>query len=197
MSVGTKVLSLMLLVILCLPGCGTFTHDESAVPEPEPATNSEPMPISAEGVAPEVEPESVESEDSAPVLDVGLHPTDETGAHYAFTYAGEEFNVTYRPDWWTVHDSYRIKDIHDITAICQTLIDEHPVHGVDLESYRTAEDMAYEWEQHNLIYRLLPEDNPWRQHAKDVDLDPQDQGLTFTEMYERRTGKELDIRSPV
>lgn len=62
-----------------------------------------------------------------------------------------------------------------------------------MQSTRTAEDMAFEWLQHNLAYEFLPENNPWRENAKDVDLNPEDQNRTFQEMYEARTGKEFRL----
>ena len=62
-----------------------------------------------------------------------------------------------------------------------------------MKSYRTIDDLVYEWQQHNLAYELLPDDNSWRSHAKDVDLDPADQGKSLTEIYEARTGSKLDI----
>lgn len=54
-------------------------------------------------------------------------------------------------------------------AICQALIDTHPVHGRDDEFYRTADDMVYEWE-YNPVYTYLPEDNLWRESAKNMDF---------------------------
>ena len=39
--------------------------------------------------------------------------------------------------------------------------------------------MAYEWEQHNIAYQLLPEDSPYKENAKDVDLNPEDQGKSI------------------
>ena len=62
-------------------------------------------------------------------------------------------------------------------------------------SYRTADDMAYEWVQHNLAYEILPEGNSFRNSAKDVDLDPRDQGMSLVEIYEDRTGKKIDLKS--
>jgi hypothetical protein len=53
--------------------------------------------------------------------------------------------------------------------------------------------MAFEWQQHNIAYEQLPEGNQWRESAMNVDLDPDDQGKTFKEMYEERTGKKLDL----
>ena len=118
--------------------------------------------------------------------DVALHAVNDEGTRYAFSYGDEEFAVAYEPDNWKVYDSYKITNHDDLVLICQALIDEHPIHGRDLDSYRTAEDMAFEWEQHNFAYEHLPEGSAWRRHAKDVDLDPYDQGLTYWEMYERR-----------
>lgn len=74
-------------------------------------------------------------------------------------------------------------------AICQALIDIHPIHGKDMISYRTADDMAYEWVQHNIVYTLLPEDNLWKEHAKHVDLNPEDQGKNIKEIYDVRVNK--------
>lgn len=129
--------------------------------------------------------------------DIGLTNYDGMGAKYYFTYKGEEFRTLYQNDCWTIYDSYKITDTHDMEIICQALIDVHPVHGKDLSSYRTAEDMAYEWEQHNLAYKYLPEDNAWRPSAANVDFDPEDQGRSFEEIYEDRTGQELDLKEKV
>ena len=117
----------------------------------------------AEEVAPRVVPH------------IALYPVDDTGANYALEYGDEVFDVYYEPDVWSV---------------CQVLVDEHPIHGSDYESYRTAEDMAYEWEQHNLAYRLLPEDSPWRDSVSNVDLDPEDQGKSLQELYKGRMADE-------
>ena len=53
--------------------------------------------------------------------------------------------------------------------------------------------MAFEWLQHNVAYAFLPDDSAWKRSAKDVDLNPADQGKTFQEMYEDRSGKTLRI----
>lgn len=129
----------------------------------------------------------------ASLEDIGLQDTDGSGTNYVFTYAGEEFQAQYTTDNWKIIDSYRITNKSDITLVCQALIDEHPIHGSDLESFRTAEDMAAEWLQHNYAWKHLPEDSQWRQSAKDVDLDPADQGGTLKELYEARTGRTLDL----
>ena len=126
--------------------------------------------------------------------DVVLVPTDDYAAGYVFEYGGEQFTVYFDAYSWRVYDSYKITAHDDIVIICQALIDEHPVYGSDWTSLRTAEDMAYEWEQHNLAYTLLPEDSHWREDAKNVDLDPYDQGKSLSEMYESRTGEKLDLK---
>ena len=126
-------------------------------------------------------------------LDIGLHDVDGKGKNYSFSYGGEDFKAQYTTDNWKIVDSYKITNTEDMVSICQALLDVHPVHGSDMQSIRTAEDMAYEWLQHNLAYELLPEDNPWRRNAKDVDLNSEDQNKTFREMYEDRTGKELHL----
>ena len=119
--------------------------------------------------------------------DIALRDVYGDGSTYAFDYAGSEFSAQYTEDNWKIYDSYRISNEADITTICQALIDEHPIHGKDMQSYRTAEDMAHEWLLHNYAWKHLPEDSEWRQNAKDVDLDPTDQGLTLEEMYKART----------
>ena len=135
--------------------------------------------------------------DKEPSLDVvanmNFHELDGKGKNYVFTYNGNDFTAIYTTDNWKVIDSYLIEDEADITAICGVLIAEHPVHGKDMKSYRTADDMAYEWLQHNLAYTLLPEGNRWKVKAKDVDLNPADQGLSFDEIYEQQTGKKLTL----
>ena len=127
------------------------------------------------------------------VEDIGLHAVDETGKNYAFSYHQEEFSARYTPDNWKIVDSYKITDTDDIVIICQALSDVHPVHGRDMDSFRTPEDMAFEWLQHNIAYAFLPDDSPWKRSAKDVDLNPADQNKTFEEMYEDRTGKKFRI----
>ena len=114
---------------------------------------------------------------------------DGGGTNYAFDYDGKEFRAVFSYDTWTVFDSYKIVNEDDIKIICRALADIHPVHGSDRISYRTEEDMAYEWLQHNIAFMVLPKDDPLLEDAKNVDLDPADQGRSFREIYEDRTGK--------
>ena len=125
--------------------------------------------------------------------DLNFRDVDGKDKNYAFDYNGEEYSVEYCEDHWKIMDSYKINDSNDMVIICQALIDVHPVHGADMQSFRTADDMAYEWVQHNLAYEFLPEDNEWRIKSKDVDLNPEDQGKSFVEIYEERTGKEFKL----
>ena len=140
---------------------------------------------------------TVDSSSTAGILksaaDIELTDTDGNGKNYHFYYAGDDFTAIYTTDNWKVKDSYRVHSEADMIIICQALIDKHPVHGKDMESYRTAEDMAYEWEIHNMGYAFFSNDENLRNKAKDVDFDPKDQGLTIEEFYESRTGKEFDV----
>lgn len=127
------------------------------------------------------------------VDDINLHDIDGNGKKYSFTYNNEEFNCKFSKDTWHIENSYKIQNQKDIAIICQALINEHPIPSSDGTSFRTIEDLVYEWVQHNVAYSVLPEDNSWKAHAKDVDLDPKDQGKSLKEMYESRTGKKFDI----
>ena len=122
---------------------------------------------------------------------ISLNDIDGNGKNYVFTYKDELYQATYTKDNWHIVDSYKITDHDDLTMICKALIEIHHIHGKDRKSYRTVEDLVYEWEQHNLAYRILPEDSQWKKSAKDVDLDWADEGSSVEEMYERRSGKNL------
>ncbi len=126
--------------------------------------------------------------------DINLRDTDGNGKNYLFTYDGEDFSVVYTTDNWKIYDSYKINNTEDMTIICEALISVHQIHGSDMKSYRTAEDMAYEWLQHNIAYQFLSDDSSWKVHAQNVDLDPKDQGKSFSEIYEDRTGKEFNLK---
>lgn len=108
---------------------------------------------------------------------------------YTFVYNGDIYTAVYTKDNWHVNDSYKIRNKKDIKIICEALINAHLVHGADMKSYRTADDMMYEWVQHNIAYDYLPNGNSWKSHAKDVDLNPADQGKSLKEMYKDRINK--------
>ncbi|MBR2560873.1 MAG: hypothetical protein IKE31_01850 [Eubacterium sp.] len=108
--------------------------------------------------------------------------------YYYFTYNGEDFRALYAASTWTIYDSYKITNKKDITIICQALSDIYPVPSRDWQSYRTAEDMAYEWDQHNKIYLIAPKDGRTRERTRNVDLDPEDQGKTYEDLYHENLG---------
>lgn len=117
------------------------------------------------------------------IEEMNLRAIDEY--NYIFDYNGNPFKASYIYDNWTIFDSYRVKNVHDMTIICQGLIDLYPIHGADRVSYRTADDMAYEWLQHNYAYEILPKSS-FRDMARDVDFDPDDQGKSLEELYKSR-----------
>lgn len=121
--------------------------------------------------------------------EINLHDLDGKEKNYEFIYKNEVFSAIYTYDNWKIINSYKITSSEDIKIICQALIDIHPIHGSDMILYRTAEDMTYEWLQHNLAYSVLPDDNPWKEHAKNVDLNPSDQYKNILDMYKSRTAK--------
>ena len=169
-------------VMSVLSGCNnvTFTENTAAV-----TTEAVTVPTTEEAIttgAPTDATESVTEYTAydASLLsspeDIGLHDTDGEGVDYIFSYGGEEFFALYEPDNWHITDSYKIEDEDDILLICQALISVHPIHSADMQSYRAAEDMAFEWHRHNLAYSLLPDSSEWKSNAKDVDLDSKDEG---------------------
>lgn len=166
-------LVIMLLMIFSLAGCGDRKKNNSTTTQ------------------------NINNEENTSVLsyteDINLRDLDGKKSNYLFTYKNQDYSAKYTKDNWHIKDSYKITDAKDIGIICQALIEVHPIHGKDLKSYRKVDDLVYEWQQHNLAYNLLPDDNSWKEHAKDVDLDPADQGRSLAEIYEARTGSKLDI----
>ena len=127
------------------------------------------------------------------VDDLSLKDVDGKKTKFTFIYMNEVFNATYTKDNWHIEDSYKINNKNDITIICKALTDIYPIHGKDMKSFRTIDDLVYEWLQHNIAYNFLPEDSPWIDNARSVDLDPEDQGRSIKEIYEARTGKKFNI----
>ena len=166
-------LMIMLLMIFSLAGCGVRRKNNSTTTQ------------------------NINNEENTSVLssteDINLRDLDGKKSNYLFTYKNQDYSAKYTKDNWHIKDSYKITDAKDIGIICQALIEVHPIHGKDLKSYRKVDDLVYEWQQHNLAYNLLPDDNSWKEHAKDVDLDPADQGKNLTQISEARTGSKLDI----
>ena len=168
------------------------THSESKTGDTDNSSNSE-----ADSKTPDNSSNSAtdSSGESAGLLtsaaDINLSSADGGTKNYTFTYNGETYKAKHTADHWTIYDSYKINSKSDMMIICQALIDLYPVHGSDMVSYRTAEDMTFEWQQHNIGYIFLGEKSEWASHLKDVDFDPADQGKTFDEIYKDRTGKEF------
>lgn len=158
----------------------TTTAAATAVTAAEPSTE-------AVSVSEAEEPSHLNSPE-----DIGLHCTDEGKNIYVFTYAELDFTAVYSPDNWHITDSYLIESYEDIFMICRALIEVHPIHSADMTSYRTADDMAYEWHQHNIAYSLLPDGSDWKESAKDVDLDAKDQNKNLFDFLIDRL--DTDIR---
>lgn len=178
-----KQLALLSAAVMCvLSGCNkvTFTENTAAVtteavtvPTKEEATTTAAPTDATESIT---EYTAYDASLLSSPEDIGLHDTDGNGVDYIFSYGGEEFFALYEPDNWHITDSYKIEDEDDILLICQALISVHPIHSADMQSYRAAEDMAFEWHQHNLAYNHLPDSSEWKSNAKDVDLDSKDEG---------------------
>ena len=160
---------------------GSETGKTEIVQEPAPVEPPVAQPVEQPAPTP-----TGQAEEPRVAPHIALYRVDDTGANYALEYGDEVLDVYYEPDVWSVHGSYRVTDHDDLVTICQLLIEEHPIHGRDYESYRTAVDMAYEWQQHNYAYQLLPEDSPWLESVSNVDLDPEDQGKSLRELYRAR-----------
>ena len=108
-----------------------------------------------------------------------IHLTEEADGSYSFTYGQDTFRAEFRTDTWKIVDSYRITNLADMTLICKALNDRHPVPTPDRKGSRTPEDLAFEWDQHNLAFTLLPDGDPRKDRARDVDLNPEDQGKSL------------------
>ena len=163
------------LAIFLLAGCGS-------------------MPSAGDGdTAETTTEETAETTGGTAGEDINLRDIYGGGYQYLFTYKGEDYTAIYSYDNWCVYDSYKITSGRAMKKICQALIDEHPIHGSDYESFRTADDMVYEWKQHNIAHSILPDDNAWKTTTGNVDFDPEDQGKSVQELYEDRTGEKFDL----
>ena len=211
-----KIACLSLLLIAAagiFSGCASlpqYNPEYTSVPETISAAGTDAPETVPESIAPETTVASIlmETEPSAESVtaerpagttslpaslltapeDIALHETEESG-QYQFTYGSEIFSAVYTTNHWKVIDSCRITNPVDIQYICEALRQEHPIPSADYKGWRTAEDMAYEWQQHNLAHALLPENSEWRSHTQDVDLNPEDQGKSLYDLYRERTGR--------
>ncbi len=187
----------MFLILFCT-GCGSAPLQQETLPTEILQTDalSETTAEAAPETLPVTDPPAQTEDGSAPAPETAsetaevpvilLTDTDGNGTDYSFVYADETFQAQYTPDNWTICDSYRITDPAAMLAICEALHAEHRIHSADYESWRTPEDMVYEWEQHNLAYDMLADDSPWKASARDVDFNPADQGKSLYEIYQSR-----------
>ena len=185
-----KLLASIIIIIVLIVLSASIMQKQNNV------INVEELINSGENTSTVIEP--VSDEEAKGILkssdDINLHEVDGKKNEYLFTYDGEEYEAKFVVDTWKIIDSYKIMQEDDLAIICQALIDIHPIPSADRTSYRTVKDLVYEWVQHNYAYRILPDSNSLKESAKDVDLDPDDQGKNLAELYESRTGKKLNLK---
>lgn len=109
---------------------------------------------------------------------------DIDGFNYSFVYHDETFYARYYENNWRIYDSYRITDSEDIYAIVEALTQIHPIPSKDRQSYRSVQNMTDEWVLHNLAFHLLKDDSPYKESARNVDLDPDDEDLSLQELLD-------------
>ena len=169
----------------------TTTATTTTTTTPRTTTTTKTTTITTTDITEETETEETEAAGLLSSAD-DLELTDLNGEDwdFEFVYGDRTFEAIYTAysERWTIKDSYLIHNRDDMKIICEALIEIHPIHGRDYVSYRTPEDMVYEWGQHNLAYNVLPDNNRWRDHARDVDFDPEDQGRSLYDMFMARKG---------
>lgn len=172
---------------LCLlaAGCGKVGSDTESETPAAAAPYTEVCEASSEEAASEA-PATTEA--AAEPAEEGIVLRTNDGETYYFDCGGETYTAIYTPDNWKIINSYKIRDKKTMTEICRALSEENPVRGADMSSYRTPEDMAYEWEQHNIAYDLLSDNSPYKGSVRDVDLNPEDQGKDVYELFLDRLG---------
>ena len=208
----TPVMPAIALTALLLSGCGESIPSDESNKSEQPAdvpakvttvsvTVSSPSETSSVTLSePDISETDSSGEEEGILLseeDIHLYDIDGSGTDYSFTYGGESFSARYTYENWRIYDSYKITNKADMYYICSALLDTHPLHGSDGESYRTPEDMVYEWSEHNWAYLMLPEDSPWRINTKDVDFNPEDQGKSAVDMALDRLGEKYGRQQPV
>ena len=117
---------------------------------------------------------------------ISLIDVDGNKTNYSFKYKGEEYSAIYTTDNWHIVDSYKITNEYDMKKICRVLVKEHPIHSSDKTSYRTIDDLVFEWKQHNIAFSFLPSDNKYKDNVRSVDLNSEDQNKNIIEMYKLR-----------
>ena len=127
-----------------------------------------------------------DNEEKATIKELKLRDEDGKKTNYCFKYNNNIVKAKYTKDNWKIIDSYKITNEKDMAIICEALIKIHPIHGKDGKSCRTVDDLVDEWVIHNKAYEILPETSKWKTNAKDVDLNPADQGKTLEEFIKDR-----------
>lgn len=125
------------------------------------------------------------------ILKLDLHCTDSINSNYQFTYNGKTYTAVYTENRgkglynWKIIDSYSIAGMNDMLLICQLLKDRHPIptSAVDGINFRSADNMAKEWDAHNYVYSIMPAGSSWSNRAKDVDIDPTGDGMDRNNFY--------------
>ena len=183
-----KVLFLLIVVITAITAMVykksmTVTKDKATSEIIQPATDIRVIQIETEAITEKTEQvtESLSLLKSAD--DIMLRDTDGQGINFCFEYDNETFSAFWKTDKWQIIDSYKIENEDDIKIICEALRNVHQVQNAERNGFRTAEDMAYEWVQHNLAYEMLPDDSGYKDNAKDVDLNPDDQGKSLYDLF--------------
>ena len=131
--------------------------------------------------------------ESPSLSETELELTETDDDIYAFSYGGETFTAQYTPyigGNWKVVDSYKITNRADMVIICERLLKLNKVRG-RITRWRTAKDMADEWEIHNRGYSLALAYSMEGAAArlKDVDMDKKDQGKTFDDFLAEFLGR--------
>ena len=130
--------------------------------------------------------ESSSGSEPATIENISINKVSGANGSYKFDYHGESFSAGFSSGNggnWKIVDSYKITNRADMIIICEALMRINKVRGCITE-YRTAHDMADEWEIHNQGYELVKEFKQFSSYSarlKDVDLDRKDQGKTFTD----------------
>lgn len=184
------IITITVLIIFCVTLI-TFIYKNKDIPQSKLDVAVSTV-IAKFKVNEKVEEQPKEQEDEFNI-EIQLKDLDGKQTTYSFEYKGYIYTAIFKNGCWKIIDSYKIKNSNVMNAICEELIKAHPVLGKDRITYRTAGDMVYEWVQHNLAYSMLSDKSEFKASAKDVDFDPEDQGRTFMEIYEDRTGKKFNI----
>ena len=124
----------------------------------------------------------------------------EAAIRYNFAYNGKTYSATYNESeqCWTIIDSFEISDKKVMYLECYNLIAKNPVPTEPGgTTYRTLDDMVYEWEQHNVAYnyfiKIYNSGIPFSSElynyiaegisrAKNVSINPGDQGKNWIEL---------------